>query len=462
MRLLFGAATDVGQVRTLNEDGFVLASTYGVVADGMGGHQGGEVASALALEVFDAVFDRADLDAMVLAVEAANTAVFDRARGAVDLSGMGTTLCGVAELADNCLGIVNVGDSRIYLWDGVELTQLSEDHSFVEGLVRDGRITKAQAEVHPQRNVLTRALGVEPTVQVDGWLFIPKTGDRLLLCSDGLYNEVTDLEIGAKLAEPLDPTTCAGELVAAANAHGARDNVTCIVVDVAEGAEPASTVEFAGTSGMERLRRVVGESSADAFGGEELDDFTAPPPQPVSAPGPVSAVGPVARPTNEGEALTVAQAPAKPKGFNWRVLAFAIAIFATLGGALGAIGWYARNQVFVGAVDGEVVIYQGRPEGVLWIDPIVTPQSILLSDLFDESQRLAVESNFQQPTMEAAKEFVASLQLRTGVTEPGDTSVTPSSEASTTTAPSVTSEGNPAPSVPAEAPPAVAVPSATP
>ena len=158
-----GAATDVGQVRQVNQDNVLIADDVFAVADGMGGHRGGEVASLVAVEALQESFHERTTDALVDAVQSANAAIVERAKGDPELRGMGTTMCALARVTlddgEECLTIVNVGDSRAYLLKAgeQELFQISEDHSLVQTLVRQGQLTQDEAASHPQRNILTRA-----------------------------------------------------------------------------------------------------------------------------------------------------------------------------------------------------------------------------------------------------------------------------------------------------------------
>ena len=240
----WGAATDVGRVRTSNEDAFVAEPMVFGVADGMGGHQAGEVASAIAANTLrDRLTGGAtSVEVVVAAVVEANAAIFQEAHRNSEQRGMGTTLTAMAVLlADDHaprLAAVNVGDSRTYLLrDGV-LSRVSLDHSYVQELVSTGHITEAEARMHPRRNIITRALGIDPSVRVDHWLLPVVRGDRYVLCSDGLVDEVDDDQI-AQLASSIDdPQAAADAMVAAANDNGGRDNVTVVVVDVLEGLDP--------------------------------------------------------------------------------------------------------------------------------------------------------------------------------------------------------------------------------
>ena len=195
-----GGASDVGQVRSINQDSMLVGPHIYVVADGMGGHQGGEVASAMAIDAFDHGENQATVtvNELVGRVQDANGSVYERSGEDPGLSGMGTTLVAIAvvkEDGEERLAIVNVGDSRAYRLSGGQLDQVSDDHSLVGEMVREGRITDEQARDHPQKNIVTRAVGIEPAVDVDEFQLLPHAGDRYLLCSDGLTDEVTDAEI---------------------------------------------------------------------------------------------------------------------------------------------------------------------------------------------------------------------------------------------------------------------------
>jgi serine/threonine protein phosphatase PrpC len=236
MKISWATATDMGRVRDNNEDavwpspgaGESSATIVVAVADGMGGHAGGEIASTTAIETAARVGG-----SPLLRVQAANIAVLEAASRRPRLAGMGTTLvvlrldsAGHAELA-------HVGDSRAYLLRDGDLSQITEDHSYVAEMIAAGRLTPEEAESHPYRSVVTRAVGLDPIVDVDTMTIELEAGDRFLLCSDGLTNMVDDAGIARILAAGEDPTATARTLVATANTAGGADNVTVAVVDVA-------------------------------------------------------------------------------------------------------------------------------------------------------------------------------------------------------------------------------------
>lgn len=249
------AASHTGYIRTNNEDLAVVSSDLAAIADGMGGHLGGEVAARTAIEELIESFQRDRTAAgLVSAVRRANQAIWKRSRSDRSLHGMGTTLTATALVAGDGsneaaehLALVNVGDSRAYKLergDPPSLSRLTEDHSLVEEMVRQGEISPAEAAVHPHRHVLTRALGIDPEVDVDIWDLDPAPGTRILLCSDGLTDDVPEEEIARVLASSEDPQQTASRLVDLALSHGGMDNVTVVVVDVLEEKPPGAAQDL--------------------------------------------------------------------------------------------------------------------------------------------------------------------------------------------------------------------------
>jgi protein phosphatase len=237
--LRWGGATDVGCERDENEDSLFAEPPLFLVADGMGGHAAGAVASRLAVEVLGrlATAPTTDSRSVLTAVADANEAILAAARQESRWAGMGTTLVGLALVADldqEYWLAFNVGDSRLYRWaDGV-LEQLTVDHSEVQERIDAGEISAAEGRTAAGRNVLTRALGTQPAPLADCWLLSPGPGERFLLCSDGLSTELTDAHIRSALAAAEPPDVLARRLVADALHEGGRDNVTVVVVDVVD------------------------------------------------------------------------------------------------------------------------------------------------------------------------------------------------------------------------------------
>ena len=242
MELRWGATTHQGRVRQGNEDAFMACPNLFVVADGMGGHNAGEVASAMAVASLSAgagqgIKSPSELE---LLIRSANAAIYTASTTYADQRGMGTTITAIARLNyDESesgqrfeLAIANVGDSRTYLKRNNELLRVTLDHSYVQALVNEGFISIAEARVHPRRNIVTRALGIESDVEVDISVIEVQHGDRFVLCSDGLVDEADDEEIDTVLYSHETPQMAAEDLVTLANDHGGRDNTTVIVVDV--------------------------------------------------------------------------------------------------------------------------------------------------------------------------------------------------------------------------------------
>ncbi len=227
-----GVATSVGRVRQVNEDSYLAMPPLYAVADGMGGHGAGDLASALAIETLTACarIRPLSVDTVLAALDDANHAVVQHDAA----HGMGTTVTGLASLVTaggNHLMVFNVGDSRVYRVADGRLDQVTVDHSEVQELVLSGALTRDQARTHPRRHVVTRALGGDIAVRPDHWLLPAIAGDRYLLCSDGLFNELTEEQISSLLTVG-GPQHAATTLVAAADEAGGHDNITAIVVDV--------------------------------------------------------------------------------------------------------------------------------------------------------------------------------------------------------------------------------------
>ena len=255
MRLVFAAATDVGRMRKNNEDSYLSSQPVAAVADGMGGHSAGEVASAIAIEELAALGSRgpwenetAATDDLKQAILRANRRIRETAAGDRKLNGMGTTLVALLEDGD-MVHVANVGDSRGYLLRQGELSQVTVDHSLVQELVDDGRLSPEDAERHPQRSVITRALGIDPEVEFDLFTYKLQVGDRLLLCSDGLSDVVEPAQIRKVLLRIPSAQRAARELVTVANEQGGPDNITVIVVDAVDEATAQAMEEGGDTTG---------------------------------------------------------------------------------------------------------------------------------------------------------------------------------------------------------------------
>ena len=238
------ALTDTGRKRRHNEDVYVADPPIFAIADGMGGANAGEVAAALAADALRETGDGGSgEEAVVTLIQEANRRVYQRATEDVAKSGMGTTMT-VALLDDGRVRIGHVGDSRAYLIRDGELSQLTDDHSLVGELVRSGKLTPEDAETHPQRSVITRALGTDPDVDVDTVTVETRSGDLFLLCSDGLYSMVGNdriLELVERNRRDLDAVAKA--LIAAANRGGGDDNITVVAFEIASPEEETARIE---------------------------------------------------------------------------------------------------------------------------------------------------------------------------------------------------------------------------
>lgn len=241
-----GAASDTGRVRPCNEDAYLARHQMAAVADGMGGHAAGDVASSCAIEALASIVSARSLRAeeVQMALQSANDAILDEVAVSPDKAGMGTTISGVTliEYGGSPHWLVfNIGDSRVYrIADGAAV-QLTVDHSEVAELVALGKITPAQAVVHPLRNVITRSLGTDPAPSADLWIFpASPSGDTFLACSDGLTNELDDATIAGIVTGARGPRDAASLLVTRAVDAGGRDNVTAVVLRTAPAADDAA------------------------------------------------------------------------------------------------------------------------------------------------------------------------------------------------------------------------------
>jgi len=233
--LEWAAATDVGRARSLNEDSLLAAPPIFVVADGMGGHEAGEIASALVIERLRdlATGAPASVEAVVAEIRHVNSLLVEAGGGGSRSMGTTATVLAVVDNGGTTSWLVgNVGDSRAYCWRRDRLNQITRDHSFVQDLLDAGAVDADEARRHPQRNLVTRALGLSEDVEADYWVRPVRPGERFLLCSDGLTGELTDDEIAAAMALGEPPAATVERLVRQAVEAGGRDNVTAVVVDV--------------------------------------------------------------------------------------------------------------------------------------------------------------------------------------------------------------------------------------
>jgi len=416
-----GSASDVGQVRTVNQDAVIETVSLYAVADGMGGAAGGEVASRIALESLTAAYSTMipSLGAVRRAVEAANAAVYEAGHADRALAGMGTTLTVVAPVEDehgaDRVVIANVGDSRCYLFANRELRQLTRDHSIAAELVRAGELTEAEAEHHPQRHLLTRVLGVDPEVQVDLFELPVVGGDRLLVCSDGLSNEVTSQDLAQVLATVADPGEAARALVQTANAHGGRDNVTVLIVDVLVGDDGAQARDLDALAPL-ATSGPLDHGAEDVTGTVPIVRATVPrsSTQEVPVVGDGPPVPGSARLSSGAYAaqLTVADVTPvrRPRLISIRSVLFLALLIGVGALAYGFVEWFAKTQYFV-ALDGQtLVVYQGQVGGTLWVKPKVVERSAVTTAMVLHSRVPALAAGVAEPSLSAARGYIANLR----------------------------------------------------
>lgn len=345
MRIRAGAATHVGRVRQRNEDSQLVTPPLYAVADGMGGAPAGDVASAVAirsLEGEDLPAGATDHD-LSEAVRRANRAVYAAAAGDPALQGMGTTLVAALAEADRAV-VAHVGDSRAYLLRDGALQQITRDHTYVQELVREGRMSQEQADRHPSRSVLTRVLGIEEEVEPDLISLDLHQGDRLLICTDGLTAMVSDPEIRRTLEGEPEPQKAVERLVEAAVEAGGVDNVTVIVLAAEEGEEPGSRP------------RPPGAAVAAGPPGTETAGVPVPPAAGTATT--TGAAGP--RVTTDG-----GDEPEPTPGRPWvRRSVWTAVVVVVLGAAAFGGRAYVRGQWYVGESNGLVAVYNGIPATV--------------------------------------------------------------------------------------------------
>lgn len=362
--ITYGAITHVGQVRTGNEDSLLADNNVFMVADGMGGHNAGEVASLMAVEhlreAASGIIAETDL---VQALESANEVIYAESMTNHLHHGMGTTLAAMVVLDNNNIVVAHVGDSRVYMWHDKALTRLSKDHSYVQELVDEGIVSLEEARTHPRRNIVTRALGIDAEVEIEANTFPVTVGAWYVLCSDGLVDEISDADIAKVLERCTTPHEASQALVDAANAAGGRDNITVIVVSTASPhAEPAVPAEM-----------------------------------PASIP--------EATPAPAAPAPTPTQ-----KKFRFGPVLFWSALGGIVLAVLVVFAAYGRTGYFVGFQGDDVVVLKGRPGGVLWFNPTVEARTTLTrANLTEElALEIAGEPTFSESS--AAQTYVNGIR----------------------------------------------------
>lgn len=404
--LRYAARSDVGLVRSNNQDSGYAGSHLLVVADGMGGHAGGDVASSVAigrLAQLDSETPASDIVATLEeSVLEANQEILRRARDEPQLRGLGTTITALLR-AEGKFALAHIGDSRAYLLRAEETTQITKDHTFVQRLLDEGRLTEDEAERHPQRSVLMRVLGdVDADPELDLSLRPAHPGDRWMLCSDGLSGLVSLDTIDATLKEIEDPGECAEALIQLALKGGGPDNITCIIADVVDlDALPR------GEEAPSSAPQIVGSAARNRHA-------------PTTASGPAAKAAALTREEPE--------APYEDDDFSeeepprrslWPALVALMLLLALLGGLLWAGYAWSQRQYYVGTDGTHVVLYQGLAQdlGPISMSEPVEVTDVELEDL-PEVTRQQVESSISASDRESAELIIERLELAASANQP--------------------------------------------
>jgi protein phosphatase len=435
--LRYAARSDVGLVRSNNQDSAYAGPHLLVVADGMGGHAGGDVASSVAIAALAPLDGESHgpddaLDELERALEEAREEIINRSEVEPELAGMGTTVTAILR-AGNKLAMVHLGDSRGYLLrDGV-LTQVTTDHTFVQHLVNTGKITPEEAEHHPQRSVVMRVLGdFDVDIAPDLSVREARAGDRWLLCSDGLSGFVSGETIARTLFELPDVDICAERLVQLALRAGGGDNVTVVVADVLEldqvrdGAGPTTNAVVVGSAAVSRNRPTSAQDGPAARAAELSRQAAA------ATPG----AGVPAVEAEDDDQDDADERRARRRRRTRRVLLSLLAVVVLAAGAVGFYRW-TQTQYYVG-VDGDVVaIYRGIPQAVgpLSLSDVVEQTDLAVDDL-PAFVRDRVEQTIHTASLAQARERVETLAEDAGVEpDPEPTRSPAPTPRATTTAP---------------------------
>ena len=348
--------TDVGRQRNANEDDLFAAADAGLfaVADGMGGARAGEVAAKAAVEQLAALGQKEQVGERALAtvVEEANRRIHELSQSDESLAGMGTTMTAVS-VGDGEVAIAHVGDSRAYRLRDDEFERLTHDHSLVDEMVRAGRLTPEEAEVHPQRSIITRALGPEPQVEVERMTYPARSGDVYLICSDGLTTMVPEDDVAAVLRRRSSLRQAAEELVQAANQAGGRDNITVVIFRVAEEGEAEEEAEGQATM-------VAGQP--DSLRSEDVQEAVA-----AAAEHEPEAASDATMVFDEEQKRTMREQAVRPparhrRGPRLRRWVTAVVAVLVVGAVLVGFWVGSRQFYFVGTDDrGLVALYRGLP-----------------------------------------------------------------------------------------------------
>ncbi|TMR99406.1 Stp1/IreP family PP2C-type Ser/Thr phosphatase [Nonomuraea basaltis] len=423
--LRYAARSDVGLLREGNEDSAYASGRLLAVADGMGGHAHGEVASSVAIAAMASLEEAQQggdlLNAIEAAVRDANRRLHEMVGRDPSLKGMGTTLTAMLWHGTQ-VALVHVGDSRAYLLRRGELYQITHDHTLVQQLVDDGRITPEEAATHPQRSILLRALDGSGEVDPDLTLREAQVGDRYLLCSDGLSGVVSAETLHATLTNIDDPEEVVRQLIDLANRGGGPDNITCVLADVLEitdGQQVPAEAAVVGAAGMTRLH------------GNPQD----------TSPGRVSAVtAPQPAITDDEFDEPVAQASRRSgkRRRVWPVLVTVLGIGIAVVGVGGYFGYqWTQDQFFVGARGDEVVVFKGIEVevGPFQLFSVSKPTGRQLSKLSEADQAL-IKSGIPVTTVDEGVEKINALKFsqepKSDTSPPATTSPSPTASATAT------------------------------
>lgn len=402
--LRYAARSDVGLVRSNNQDSAYAGPHLLVVADGMGGHAGGDVASSVAVAHLAPLDDEAlgpddALDELGRALGDAHAELLARAEENPELAGLGTTVTALLR-AGNKLAMAHIGDSRAYLLRDGELTQVTSDHSFVQHLVNTGKITAEEAEHHPHRSVLLRVLGdFDMEILPDVSVREARAGDRWLLCSDGLSGVVSRDTIAETLATHEDVGACADQLVQLALRGGAPDNVTVVVSDVVDvddlpdGAAPPTGSQVVGSAATDRHRPTRGGSGAAARAAEHAAS-TRPPAEPLDEDEP-----PPRR---------------RLRRVVWTLVGVVVLVGLVAGGRWGWL--WTQDQYYVGVSNGYVAIFQGIDQtiGPIELSHVVQTSDLRITDLPSFMQD-RVDETVQMSSLAQAQQWVADREREAAV-----------------------------------------------
>lgn len=404
--LHFAARSDVGLVRQENQDSGYAGPHLLVVADGMGGHAAGDVASSIAIgEIvsLDGESHGADdaLDLLADALRAANVELQQAMQNRPELQGMGTTVTALLR-AGNKIAVAHIGDSRAYLLRKSTFTQITHDHSFVQSLIDEGRITEEEAEGHPQRSLVTRVLTGDEGDEPDLAMREARVGDRYLVCSDGLSGFVARDTIQEVLEQGMPPGRTADRLVELAMRAGAPDNVTCIigdVVDLDKDQAPPTAHEVVGAAAERKVTTTRSVPVTPAAKAAALS-------RQVSGADVQEAV--------DAESLRLAEErPSSGRHHLLRSLSLGVLVLAVLGGGSYAAYDWSQRQYFVGQTKGHVAIYQGISQNIgSWnLSHVIDDSDIALSDLPD-FYRSKVDATVTTTTIDDARRLVTDLRVQ--------------------------------------------------